>query len=209
MKTIFIPVKKKIDLNISKVNEISKSLPENITIAYSIQYQDLAINIKDILSKKHKINLFTQVLGCSNLKLGKNTQAILLISDGRFHGASLALETKLPVYVFDNNTFFNVSNKEISDFEKKQKAIYMKFISSDNLGIIISLKPGQYNLHKSIDLKKKLRNKGKKCYLFIGNNINRSEFDNFHIDYYINTACPRLDMDLGAININKMLKDSN
>ncbi len=83
-----------LQINKSKILEISKRLPESIAICYSIQYIDQAKEIKALLEKTHKITKFIQVLGCSKPFLPKTTQAILLITDGRFHAISLSIETK-------------------------------------------------------------------------------------------------------------------
>lgn len=229
MKTIFIPAKLKSEVNKSKILEISKELPKNIAIAYSIQYQDQAKEIKDLLESKHKITKFIQVLGCSKPELSKNTQAILLIGDGRFHAISLSFETKLPVYILNRDKLEVISKKDMGILEKKQKASYLKFLNANKVGILISIKPGQQNLKKALNFKKNLnahKSKisgatksgtapthrtgedfvgDKKAYLFITNNINTSEFENFGLDSWINTACPRLDMDdAKIININKI-----
>ena len=86
--------------------------------------------------------------------------------------------------------------------EKKQKVSLVKFLNSSNVGILVSTKPGQENLKKAIELKKKLKKKN--SFLFITNNINKQEFENFsQIDSWVNTACPRMDMNDGEIvNIN-------
>ena len=68
MKTIFIPAKSKATLNKSKIKELSKKLPKDLVIAYSIQYQELANQIKYLLSN-HNILKIIQVLGCSQPKL--------------------------------------------------------------------------------------------------------------------------------------------
>ena len=52
MKTLFIPSQRKLKANKSKILEISKQLPKKISIAYSIQFKDLAQEIKQILSGK-------------------------------------------------------------------------------------------------------------------------------------------------------------
>ena len=204
MKTIFIPAKIKSKVHKPKIFSLSKKLPKNIAIAYSIQYQNQAREIKNIFSKNHKITKFIQVLGCSKPRFSKTTQAILLLSDGKFHGVSLALETKLPVYILENNQLTKISKKDIEIFEKKQRTSYVKFLHADKIGILISTKPGQQNLKKALSLKKKLKDKD--AYLFIGNNLNTSEFENFGLDSWINTACPRLDMETSSIiNIDKII----
>jgi diphthamide biosynthesis enzyme Dph1/Dph2-like protein len=203
MKTLFIPTKIKSKINKTKILEISKKLPKNIAINYSIQYSKIAEQIKEILSEKHNILNFIQVLGCSRPIFSKETKAILLISSGRFHAISLAKESKLPVYILENNKLEKISQQGIELLEKKQKVSYMKFLHADKIGILISTKPGQENLGKAINLKKKIKNK--KSYIFLSNQININEFENFpDIQSWVNTACPRLDFDSSIININKI-----
>ncbi|MFH1585564.1 MAG: diphthamide synthesis protein [archaeon] len=202
MKTLFIPAKTKSEVNKSKIVGISTKLPKNIALAYSIQYKDAAEEIKKILSKKHNITNLTQVLGCSKPNFTKNTQAILLIGSGRFHAVSLAQQTKLPIYILNRNNLQRISRKDIEMFEKKQKASYMKFLNSNKIGILVSTKPGQQNLKKALAFKNKLK---KKSYLFISNNIDTSEFENFGLNSWVNTACPRLDMnDNKIVNLKEL-----
>ena len=78
----------------------------------------------------------------------------------------------------------------------------MKYLNADKVGILISTKPGQQNLKKAIEFKKHLKNKT--SYLFIANNINPNEFENFGILSWVNTACPKLDFDLPIINIRDL-----
>ena len=202
-KVLFIPAKVKTKTNKQKILQISKTLPKNIAIVYSIQFEDLAKDIKEILSQKHKITKLTQVLGCTRLNIPKDTNAILLIGSGRFHAISLALQTKLPVYILEKDKLTQISKDEIEFLQKKQKASYVKFLNEDKIGILISTKPGQQNLKKAIEFKNKL--KDKKSYLFITNNISTNEFENFKINSWVNTGCPRLDCDDSRIiNIDKL-----
>jgi len=218
MKTIFIPVKSKSSLNY----DLPKNLPKNIAIAYSIQYENQARDIKQKLSKSHNITNFIQVLGCSrplgdsyslghlrplgclhpsgcsNPLFSKSTQAVLLIGSGRFHAINLALQTNLPIYILEENQITQISEKEIIQLKQKKKSSYVNFLNSNKIGILISIKPGQQNLEKAISIKKSIKNK--KSYLFISNNINISEFENFpDIQSWVNTACPRIDMNSNKI----------
>ena len=201
-KTLFVPAKRKLEANEKKILKISKKLPKKIAIAYSIQFQNLAQEIKKILSKDHKITSTIQVLGCSKPQF-KNTEAILLIGSGKFHAIGLATETNLPVYILEKEKLSKISEDDIEELNKKQKASYVKFLSSDKIGILVSTKPGQENLQKAIEFKKFI--KDKKSYLFLSNNISISEFENFGIDSWVNTACRRIDMDDSRIiNIDKI-----
>ncbi|MDD5012687.1 MAG: diphthamide synthesis protein [Candidatus Nanoarchaeia archaeon] len=201
MKQLFIPAKVKSEINTKKISELK--LPKNIAIAYSIQYQETASEIKEILSKNHNITNFLQVLGCSKPKFSKDTKAVLLISSGKFHAVSLAVESNLPVYILEADKLRKISEEEISSLKKRKKASYMRFLNADKIGILISTKPGQENLQKALALKDKIKNK--EIYLFISNEINPREFENFpEIKSWVNTACPRLDFDSSVINISDL-----
>ena len=204
MKTIYIPAYSRSKVNSSKILEISKNLPENIAIAYSIQYEEIAEKIKQIiLSKKHKITKTIQVLGCTIPVLPRETQAVLLIGSGEFHAISLALETGLPIYILDNSNFKRISEKDIISLKLRQKSSYLRFLNADNIGILVSIKPGQQSLKKARIFKNSLKNKN--SYLFIGDTINSKEFENFaQIQSWVNTACPRLDFDSSVVNLNKI-----
>lgn len=163
-----------LDENIKKQLDI---LPKNIEIAYSIQYKKLAEQIKSYLQVKR----IFQVLGCSEIQ---TKSPLLLVSDGSFHATNPNLKE---IYLLD------MSARKISIINYKEtKGKYLKFLSSNNIGILVSTKPGQNHIKEAIKLKDKLNKKGKKSYILIGDEINNLE--NFSFDSYINTACPRLDL---------------
>jgi len=202
MKTLFIPASSRSKLNKDKFAKISKKFPNQIAIAYSIQYHQIAQQVKQELSKTHKITKFTQVLGCSKPNFPKPTKAILLISNGKFHATSLAFETKIPVYLLDHNKITLISKQDIKTLEQKRKGSQLKYLNAKNVGILVSTKPGQQKLVKAIETKKKIN---KKAYLFLSNNIDTNEFENFQLDCWVNTACPRMDMnDSAMINLSNL-----
>lgn len=198
MKKLFIPAKSRLKISLHKSN-----LPKNFAIVYSIQFKEQAEKIKEFLSSAYNITEFIQVLGCSQPKFSKTTQAILLIGQGKFHAVSLAYETKLPVFILENNKVTKISEEKIKKFNEKKKASLMKFLSSNKIGILVSTKPGQENLKKAIDFQK---NSKKNSYLFIGNELNVSEFENFpEIQSWVNTACTRMDLNSSKIiNLNEI-----
>jgi 2-(3-amino-3-carboxypropyl)histidine synthase len=202
MKTLFIPAKAKISIDNSIIFNISKKLPKKIIILYSIQFKEIANKIENILSQNHEITNFSQILGC-HIPQFKKAQAILLIGSGKFHAISLMLETNLPIYLLSENRFEQISEKDRTLLQQKEKASYLKFLNSKKVGILVSTKPGQQNLSKALDFKKKLKNKN--SYLFISNDINHDEFENFGLDSWVNTACPRLDLENPSIiNLQKI-----
>ena len=190
MKTIFIPAKSKQKLDDNIIGKINK-LPNNIAICYSIQFKQQAKEIANKLKNK-QITAFKQVLGCSSPSFPKETKAILLIGQGRFHSVSLQYETGIPVYLLENNKLLEVSKQDVAKLKQNQKASYVNYLNQEKVGILITNKPGQQRLQKALKLKNKLK---KKTYLFICNEMKTSEFENFGLRSWINTACPRLDLD--------------
>ena len=203
MRTLFIPAYTRVKVNKERILEDSKKLPKNIALVYSIQFKKQAEEIKQILSEAHNITKFSQVLGCSKLTSPRQTQAVLLIGEGRFHALGIALETDLPIYVDNLNKLEKITEQETKEFKQKNKAAKLKYLNADKAGILISTKPGQNNLKKALKFREQSK---KKSYLFISNNINVAEFENFpQIQAWVNTACRRMDMnDASIINLDKI-----
>ncbi|MFW6225730.1 MAG: diphthamide synthesis protein [bacterium] len=203
MKKLFIPTEYKLELDKSKIKKTLNKLPSNLIIFYTSQYKEIAKEIKNILKNKNIIQ-FQQVLGCSKINQNKKAKAILFIGSGNFHSIGILLNTNILVYTYypEKNFLKKITKEQSEKLRKKQKASYMNYLNSEKIGFLISIKPGQNKLEKAISLKNKIKNK--KTYLFLGNNFNISEFENFSIDSWINTACPRLD-----INSNKIINYQN
>jgi len=192
MKTLFIKAEKKIDTDLNIEIEGIENLPEEIFIAYSIQYKKLAEKIKEKLEKSgKKVIGFKQVLGCSDLK---SKSPILLISSGKFHAVNLVLQDN-SVFLLERDKIRKIEDKEIIRIKNQRKAALSKFLTADNIGIIVSCKPGQEKLQEALKIKKTLVEKGKKAYVFVANNISVSELENYNIDSWLNTACPGLALD--------------
>jgi len=201
MEILFIPAREKSKLKENLLKEIIK-LPKMLAICYSVQYKKVAEEIKNKLKDK-KITLFTQVLGCSNPKFPKNTQAILLIGEGKFHSVSLEYESGIPVYLYEGDKLHRISKEDVQKMKKSEKAAYTNYLMQDRIGVLITNKPGQQRLNGALKFKKNL--KKKKAYLFLSNDINVLEFENFGLKSWVNTACPRMDFNNSQIiNINKI-----
>jgi len=216
-KKLFIPTYKKtryfdLEKTISQLDKLSKPF----FLVYSIQFKNLAEKIKNSLKEKDSITGFNQVLGCSRPLIPDNTKSILLIGSGRFHAISLALETGLDVYIFEQGSekISKVEEKEIQKFQKFQKTSKTRFLNAKSIGILVSLKPGQNRIKQALELKKQIENSlEKEAYLFIADTFNLDETENFpDIESWINTACPRLSLDKPEmINLNEVyeLLDEN
>jgi diphthamide biosynthesis enzyme Dph1/Dph2-like protein len=204
MKTRFIPVTIKKEPKYEKIGKLIKEIPEKkLALCFSNQFMEVSKKIYEKFPEKFVYK--TQVLGCSNPKFPKEVGGILIVGQGKFHSVSLAYESGLPTYILENNLIKKIKNEEIEKMKKKEKGAYLGYLNAKKIGILVSTKPGQERLKKAMEFKDKI--KDKKVYIFISNNIDVSEFENFDIDFWINTACPRMDLvDAPLINLEKLEK---
>lgn len=190
METVFIHAKSEIDITkvLKKVNVKGK-----VGLVTTIQHLHMLKEAKKIIPNSV---ICKQILGCDVSaadKIKDEVDSFVYIGTGKFHPVAIALETGKDVTIANpvNNTVYKVSKKEIEDYKKKVKGRYLKFLNAEKLGILVSTKPGQYQLKKAIELQRTL---DKPSYLFIANHFNENELENYKdIDIFINTACPRID----------------
>lgn len=218
MKTIFIPAKYTGKVDLSKIN--ADKLPKKIGIVATAQFLDnikylinyLKNNGKEIFIGKNKQKFNGQILGCdvnAAAKIQDNVDAFLYIGSGEFHPMGVALKTNKDVFTFNpvTSVFSKLNNNEIEKYKKNRKVKYVKFLHADNIGILVSTKLGQNSRKKALEIKKKLENKGKKCFIFVFDILNGNEMENFpFIDFWVNTACPRIADDEDKKNVIDMDK---
>jgi diphthamide biosynthesis enzyme Dph1/Dph2-like protein len=201
MKVLFVEaLKKNLDIDLSEMK--IASLPKELFLAYSIQYKDLATKIKLRLEANGiSVKGFSQVLGCSNID---SKFPVLFIGSGKFH--LINLFTQAPaIYIIGEGDIVRIPKEEIDRVLNKKGAAYLKFLNAEKIGILVSTKLGQENLKKALELKKILEKKQKKVFIFLGNNIDLNQFENFNIDSYVNTACVGLSIDnSNIINIEEI-----
>jgi 2-(3-amino-3-carboxypropyl)histidine synthase len=167
--------------------------------------------IKVISSKADRASVKYQLLGCDcfhkSLNLSEEPEAFLYIGDGVFHPRALVLAQK------DNSNFKEVirydpignqmtlmEEDECKKIFKKYRGSLMKFIASDVVGILITMKPGQQQFSFARKLEEKYPEK--KFYYFADNNLDFGQLENFNfIECWINTACPRIGFD-DSINLD-------
>ena len=192
--------KGKIDLS----NLDTTILPKNIGLATTVQFIDFLDEIKQYLENDGK-NVFidktrqkyeAQLLGCDiggAEKIKDKIDAFLYIGTGKFHPLGIALNIDKEVFCYDpiNVIFSKIDRSEVEKYNKKRKAAYMKFLEAEEIGILVSLKPGQNNFKKAVELKRQLKDKN--SYIFVFDTLDFSQLENFpFVQCWVNTACNRM-----------------
>jgi 2-(3-amino-3-carboxypropyl)histidine synthase len=239
-KLVFIEARRKIDLNDNFSKELSGLQYRKIGLVSSIQYADILLLIKKLLENQGKEVFLAkggiskhegQILGCdvsAALNVEKKVDAFLFVGTGLFHPTNLALKTKKKIFIFNPEAakLSELNMQDIENLKRKQDAAIKKFLSLDEMGILVSAKKGQFKMEKALELKKKIENRenqkifgipktkgfcesGKKAFIFISDNVDKGEFENFSCRLFINTACPGLSINdpriVNAEDINSYL----
>ena len=190
----------KIDLS----NLDASILPQRIGLATTVQFLDFIDEVKHYL-QEHGKEVFVdkmrqkyegQLLGCdygAAEKIRENVDAFLYFGTGKFHPLGIALNIDKEVFCYDPliAVMSRIDKGEIERYNRKRKAAYLKFLEADNIGLLVSLKPGQNNFKKAAELKKQLN--GKNCFIFVSDTIDFNQIENFpFIQCWVNTACNRI-----------------
>jgi len=216
MKRLFIPAVYEGAVKLTK--ELISQLPNSLVLAMPVQFLRFKEQIKKQLEDSGKKAQFFvskhgqypgQVLGCDIHKFSGKYDAFLYVGEGKFHPTALLFENEKPVYCFNpfNNNIEKIDKSYLEKLHKKKQALIAKFLQSDKVGILLTTKPGQYQQRLAEELRARLEEKNKEAYLFLADEINFSQLENFNfIQSWINTACPRIVEDFSCLNGEEALK---
>ena len=202
MKIIMVEGRYKGKINLSNLD--TSLLPKSIGLATTVQFLDfvpeitqyLESNGKIVYADKIKQKYEGQLLGCdvgSAAKVKEHVDAFLYIGTGIFHPLGIALNIDKDVFCYDplNAMLSKIDKAQVDRYNRKRKAAYSKFLEATEIGVLVSLKPGQNNFKKAAELKKEL--KGKNCYIFAFDTLDFNQIENFpFIQCWVNTACNRI-----------------
>jgi 2-(3-amino-3-carboxypropyl)histidine synthase len=148
-----------------------------------------------------------QILGCdvsAATKIEREVEAFVYFGGGLFHPLGALILTNKPFFVIDP---FQRKVFEITNLRKKYKKISNAKISiasqAKTFGILVSTKPGQFNLEVALKIKEDLKKIGREGFLLVANTFDFNEISNFDVEAFINTSCPRVSLEEGNRIENK------
>ena len=202
MKIMMVEGRYKGDINLSNLD--TSVLPKSIGLATTVQFLDYVDEIKQYLESKGAIvfadkmrqKYDTQLLGCDTgaaEKIKDNVDAFLYIGTGVFHPLGISLNIEKEVFCYDpiNAVLSKIDRAEVEKYNRKRKAAYVKFLHATEIGLLVSLKPGQNNFRKAVELKSQLKEKN--CYIFAFDTLDFNQVENFpFVQCWVNTACNRI-----------------
>ncbi len=181
-----------------------------------IERQLATENIQVITSKPARASAQSQLLGCdayhSALNIAEIPDLYLYIGDGMFHPRALLLAQKdlhpslvrdVLVYSPPEQRTRLIGIDEIGTILHKYHIALKNFLKFDEIGVLVTLKPGQQQLNAALILEKAYPTKT--FYFFVDDTINLYNLGHFpFIKVWVNTACPRIGFD-DAPNLEKTM----
>ncbi|MEM4497494.1 MAG: diphthamide biosynthesis enzyme Dph2 [Nitrososphaerota archaeon] len=139
-----------------------------------------------------------QVLGCAYqplLKLSGEVDGYLVIGS-RFHGLGLGLQTEKPIFFLDPELgAMGALGAESEKLLRSRYGYIEEARDARDLGLIVSIKPGQFRMRCAMRLKKLLERAGRKAEILIMDDVDMEMLRNSGFEAFINTACPRLSIE--------------
>jgi len=194
----------KIDVNLGALKNAAEQIKEKrIALGTTVQHVHQLSEIKRAFEASGKTVFIGkgvlahyegQVLGCDSLAVTQfeEAEAIVIIGDGLFHG--IGIGSKKPVYVVHpkSGAVRNITN-DIERIRRRRRGAIAKALECKRFAVLVSTKPGQFNLEIAKKIKDKLRSVGRIGEIIIANEFSPITLANFtEFECYINTACPRI-----------------
>lgn len=212
LKTIFVPVKTKLNVD-QMIMEITKKLQkEKITrigLVTTTQFGHFLPAIQEglnrngiqseILKGSPRVREKGQVLGCNYTaahEFDTSIQDIVFVGDGIFHPIGLAFSESRNVMVFDPVQLqWKDFAQEKDHYLRQRIAMIEKARQAKKYGIILSTKKGQLQLSKALECEKMIREAGKESIMLSVDLVNESFLLGPQVDCWVNTSCPRITTD--------------
>ncbi len=184
--------------------EFLKSLPKKLILFTTIQYMNSIEGIvKQLKEENIDVNLNKmrhtlypgQILGCSNTRIEEEGD-VLYVGDGLFHPKAILLKNNKKVYTYNPKTKESniLTREDVKPILKRIRGSYIKFLSSKNVGVLITTKSGQCKPQLKNNLKEKFPDKN--FFFFLDNTYDFNSLKDFNfVDVYLNTMCERIGYD--------------
>jgi diphthamide biosynthesis enzyme Dph1/Dph2-like protein len=190
-------------------------LPEKVALFTTVQFLNSKEHIiKQLEDQGRKVQSVRprhakydgQILGCSTTTFDLDEDAAFVyIGDGLFHPKALVLRNDRKVFMYDPKRDEQgwLTQDSVRTVVKKVKGEFIKFLMSKNIGILVTLKPGQNKEYMTKKLEEQYPDKN--FYYFAAHTINFGGLVDFpFIDIFLNTMCERIgsdDMDVQGLHI--------
>ena len=205
MKVMHVHAKSNIDVKLPE--DKLKQLPDvRWGVVTTIQHQH---KVQEVIDQLRSAIPAGQVLGCNASgaeKIKDQVDEWLFVGSGIFHPVQVARMTGQKVWLWNPvaQELGVLDETLVERYRKRKQGELAKFLTAKTVGIIVTTKIGQKNLMRALELKKK---GDKEYYIFACDELDMRQFENFpFIEFWVNTACPRIPDDkMNMLNIDDLI----
>ena len=193
-------------------------LPRRLGLVVSVQHLDLVAPLRLALERHgrtvavgqgdRRLAYPAQALGCNYTgaeAVAAEVDAFLFVGTGRFHPVGLALAVDRPVWSLD--PLQNVMEPPVDRDALVRRRQLAVAAARDALrwGILVSSFAGQYRMPTALTLQERARARGREAEILLFDRLDPRDLEGRAIDAYVNTACPRIALDDGALYSKPLL----
>lgn len=155
---------------------------------------------KVAIGNARRLKYAGQIIGCdfSNATaVADQVDAFLFIGGGKFHAIGVSLATSKPTIVADpyERRAYSIES-EVEKIQRQRMTSISEAKKAKSFGILVGLKPGQMRIRRAIEVKNRLKDKGKNAIVLALKEITPEALTQFpSIEAYVNTSCPRIALD--------------
>ncbi len=197
---------------------VAAGVPRRLGLVFSIQHLDLAGPLSESLGRRgvsvrigrgdRRLAYAGQALGCNYTgaeAVAAEVDAFVFVGTGAFHPIGLAFATDRPVWSLDplrNSLDPPIDRAELVG--RRQLAV-ASAREARRWGILVSTFRGQDRLGTARALEEKARARGRDAEILLFDRLDPRDLEGRAFDAYVNTACPRIALDDGALYGKPML----
>jgi len=171
---------------------------DRIGLVSTAQHANQLQRLADFIQSKGKeAHVGGQVLGCNQeaaFSLDHKVDAFLYVGSGLFHPLGISAKAEKPVIILNpySGTMSQLPSSARERWLRRQKGRIAKAYAAETYGVLVSTKTGQFSLGRAFDVIERLKSRGKRAFLFAGEELNPANLLPFRVDCWVNTACPRI-----------------
>ncbi|MCI4368762.1 MAG: diphthamide biosynthesis enzyme Dph2 [Thermoplasmata archaeon] len=194
------------------------SLPARLGLVVSIQHLDLVPALREALARRgyttftgtgdRRLAYAAQALGCnytSAESVSADVDAFLFVGTGSFHPIGLAFAVDKPVFTLDPLQNLLEPPIDRGALIRKRQLTVAQAMSARSFGILVSSFAGQNRSSTAYALQRRAITAGRDAEIIVCGRLEPGDLEGRALDAYVNTACPRIALDDGALYQRPML----
>lgn len=193
-------------------------LPHRIGLVASVQHLDLVAPFSAALERGGRIVSVgrgdrrlaypAQALGCNYTgaeAVAKDVDAFLFLGTGRFHPVGLAFAVDRPVWSLDPLQNQLEAPIERGALVRRRQLAVAAARDARRWGILVSSFAGQNRMPTALALQERAQARGRDAEILTFDRLDPRDLEGRALDAYVNTACPRIALDDGALYAKPIL----